>query len=343
MRRIFIAIGLILMLAASAQAERLKNIVHIDGVIDNNLRGVGLVVGLNGTGDGDGYANVALMNMMKRLLQDFNITQDQIESKNVALVFVTATMPAFSKVGTKVDVKVASAGNAESLKGGVLLETHLKAPGDDKTVWALADGTILLAGSEKEVPTCGDVIGGGVVVEEEPTDYIRIQNGMKMISLLLNNPDFNTANGVVDAICSDTQLFKRYSKRNIAKAINPGQIDIIIPSDVDEVNFISKILDVNVDVHTKGRVVINERTKSIIIGEGVTVTPVIIIHNGLTLKVGEIEQSATILEARGSESQTPLQQIQAMLNAVKAKPEDVIAIIMALKAAGALQGEVIVK
>ena len=302
---------------------------------------MGLVVGLNGTGDGDGYANVALMNMMKRLLQDFNISQEQVESKNVALVFVTATMPAFSRVGSKMDVHVSSAGSASSLEGGTLLETHLKAPGDDKTVWGLADGKVLLAGAEKTVPTCGEIVGGGIVVEEEPTDYIRVENGVKMISLLLNNPDFNTASSVVDAIASDMQLFSRY--RNIARAVNPGQVDIIIPSDVDEVNFISKILDVTVDVHTKGRVVINERTKSIIIGEGVTVTPVIIVHNGLTLKVGEVEQGANLLEARGSENETPLQQIQAMLNAVKATPEDVIAIIMALKAAGALQGEVIVR
>jgi flagellar P-ring protein precursor FlgI len=340
MKRAVAVIVAILMICAPAAAERLKDIVHIEGIIDNNLSGFGLVVGLSGTGDSKGYASKALANMMKRLLEEYSIAPEEVQGKNIALVAVTATLPAFSKVGTTIDIKVSAIGTATSLKGGELLETHLKAEGDDETVYALAHGSVLLAGSDTTVPTKGEIVNGAIVAEEEPTNFIKQEGGLKKVSLLLTYPDFNTANSIVEAIRSDRQLFGRYGE--VAKAINAGQVDIIVTSDADEVNFISKVLDVTVDVHNKARVVINERTRSIVIGEGVTVLPVIICHGDLIITIGTEEQRLARMEARGGTA-TPLQQIQDMLNAIKAKPEDIIAIIMALKAAGALQGEVIVK
>ena len=340
MRRTIAAICFILLLSAAANAERLKDIVHIEGVIDNNLRGFGLVVGLNGTGDNKGYADKALINIMKRLIEDYEISEEDIQSKNVALVAVNAVLPAFAKVGTRIDVKVSAVGTASSLKGGELYAAHLKAEGDNETVYALASGSVLLAGSEEETPTKGEIPNGGIVAEEEPADFIIEENGIRKVSLLLYHPDFGTANNIVEAIRSDRQLFGSYGE--IAKAINAGEVNVIVPSSVDEVNFISKLLDVTVDVDNAARVVINERTRTVIIGEGVTVLPVVISHGDLTILVGGVEQNVAKMEARGGEV-TPLQEIQDMLNAVKAKPEDVIAIILALKAAGALQGEVIVR
>ncbi len=344
MKRTIFIILLAATIAVPAAAERLKDIVYIDGVIDNNLRGFGLVAGLNGTGDGKGYATTALANMMKRLMRDHNISESDLKSKNIALVVVTATMPAFSRPGSKIDVRVSSVGSASSLKGGELIETHLMAPGDNETVYALADGSLVLAGSEETAPTRASIPNGGMVVEEEPTDFIVEEGGARKFVLLLHHPDFTTADRIVGAILNDKQLFGHYNgAKNIAKAVNAGRVDIIVPSDVDEVNFISKILDVTVDVHNKGRVVINEATQTIVIGEGVTVLPVIISHGDLMIVIGNAEQRVTAMEARGSEQATPLQQIQDMLNAVKAKPSDIIAIILALKASGALQGEVIVR
>jgi flagellar P-ring protein precursor FlgI len=340
MRRTIAAICFILALSVAANAERLKDIVHIEGVIDNNLRGFGLVVGLNGTGDNKGYADKALVNIMKRLIEDYEISEEDIQSKNIALVAVNAVLPAFAKVGTRIDVKVSSVGTASSLKGGELYAAHLKAEGDNETVYALASGSVLLAGSEEEIPTKGEIPNGGIVAEEEPADFIIEENGIRKVSLLLYQPDFGTANGIVEAIRSDKQLFGSYGE--IAKAINAGEINVIVPSSADEVNFISKLLDVTVDVHNAARVVINERTRTVVIGEGVTVLPVVISHGDLTIVVGGVEQHVAKMAARGGEV-TPLQEIQDMLNAVKAKPEDIIAIILALKAAGALQGEVIVR
>jgi len=342
MRRAIITIGLILMITVPAAAERLKDIVRIKGVVDNPIRGFGLVIGLNGTGDGKGHANKALANIMKRLLEDYSIANEDIQSKNVALVAVTSILPAFANIGSRIDVKASSVGDCSSLKGGTLLGAYLKADGDDETVYAIASGSVLLAGSEEVTPTSGDIPNGGIVAEEELAEYIIIDGEVKKISFLLDNPDFNTANGVVEAIRNDRQLFGRYGNREIAKAISAGQIDVIIPLDVDEVNFISKLLDVTVAVQNEARVVIDESTRTVIIGEGVTVQPVVICHGNLTLVVGNVEQTAASMGPEGEEA-TPLQQIQDMLNAIKASPEDAIAIIKALKAAGALQGKVIVK
>jgi flagellar P-ring protein precursor FlgI len=247
-------------------------------------------------------------------------------------------MPAFSRVGAKIDVKVSSIGSAKSLRGGVLLETHLTPVGSIDSVYAVAQGPLLIS-EEDTVTTVAEMPGGALMVDEEPTDVVKERDGIRYISLLLNNPDYTTANNIVDAVINDTQLF---GEDAIARAVNAGQIDVLIPRGIDEVSFISTLLNVTVEVDNSARVVINQRTRTVIIGEYVTVLPVAISHGELRITVGMEEQNVATLEARGSGG-TPLQKIVDMLNAVKATPDDIIAIIQALKAAGALQGELILR
>jgi len=333
-----LTIAVLLLAGNAAFAERLKDVVHIEGAIDNDLKGFGMVIGLKGTGDGKGLAASAMKSVLQRLLKDNNLSEEEIQSKNVAVVLVTATLPAFSKVGTKIDVKVSSIGNADSLEGGVLLETHLVPVGSLDTVYAVAQGTLLVGDGENH-STVAEIPGGALVIEEEPTDVIREEDDARFISLLLNHPDYTTADNIVEAIISDTQLF---GTRNIARAANAGQVDIIVPDEVDEVNFISMLLDVTVEVDNSAKVVINQRTKTVIIGEHVTVLPVAISHGNLRITVGQEERGVTAFEARESGG-TPLQEIVDMLNAIQATPDDIIAITQALKAAGALQGEIILR
>ncbi len=338
MKRCLLTIAVLFLAADAAFAERLKDIVRIEGAVDNDLKGFGLVMGLKGTGDGKGLATSAMKSVLQRLLKDNNLNEADIQSKNVAIVIVTATLPAFSKIGGKIDVKVSSIGNASSLQGGVLLETHLVPVGPLDEVYAVAQGP-LLVGDDENHPTVAEIPNGATVVEEEPTDVIHENDGVRHISLLLNHPDYTTANNIVEAISGDAQLFGR---GNIARAANAGQVDVIVPEGVDEVSFISTLLDVTVQVDNAAKVVINQRTKTIIIGEHVTVLPVAISHGNLRITVGREEKSVTTLDATEDEG-TPLQRIVDMLNAVKATPDDVIAIIQALKAAGALQGEIILR
>jgi flagellar P-ring protein precursor FlgI len=331
-------VAVFLLAGGAAYAERLKDVVHIEGAIDNDLKGFGLVIGLKGTGDGKGLAASAMKGVLQRLLKDNNLSEDDIKSKNIAMVLVTATMPAFSKIGTKIDVKVSSIGSAGSLQGGVLIETHLVPVGALDTVYAVAQGPLLVGGEENH-PTVAEIPNGALVVEEEPADIVREKDGARCISLLLNYPDYTTANNIVEAIISDKQVF---GNKNIARAANAGQVDIIVPDNVDVVSFISMLLDVTVEVDNSAKVVINQRTKTVIIGEHVTVLPVAISHGDLRITVGQEERGVTTLEARESEG-TPLRRIVNMLNAIKATPDDIIAIIQALKAAGALQGEIILR
>lgn len=338
MKKCMLIFAILLLAANAAYAERLKDVVHIEGAIDNDLKGFGLVIGLKGTGDGKGLATSAMKSLLQKLLKDNDLTDADVQSKNVAIVIVTATMPAFSRIGSKLDVKVSSIGNASSLRGGVLLETHLVPVGSLDAVYAVAQGP-LLVGDESNHPTVAEIPGAALVVEEEPTDVIREQGGVRYISLLLNNPDYTTANNIVEAITSDTQLF---GAKSVARAVGAGQVDVRVPDDLDEVSFISTLLDVTVEVDNSARVVINQRTKTVIIGEHVTVLPVAISHGELRITVGQEEKNVATLEARGGGG-TPLQKLVDMLNAVKATPDDIIAIIQALKAAGAMQGEIMLR
>ena len=339
MKKYIITIAILLLACNAAFAERLKDVARIDGAIDNDLKGFGLVMGLKGTGDGKGLAASALKGVLQKILKDNNLTEADIDSKNIAIVMVTATLPAFSKIGGKIDVKVSSIGGATSLQGGVLLETQLIPVGAIDTVYAVAQGQ-LIVGDQDAHPTVAEIPAGAQVVEEEPCEVVKEKDGNRFVTLLLNNPDYTTANNVVEAIRGDEQLFGKYG--NIARANSAGEVDVIVPNGVDEVSFISKLLDVTVEVDSSAKVVLNPRTKTVIIGERVTVLPVAISHGNLRIVVGQNEQGVATLEP-GQPKGMPLQKLVDMLNAVKATPDDIIAIIEALKAAGALQGEVVVQ
>jgi flagellar P-ring protein precursor FlgI len=339
MKKCMTILLVLLLTCAAAHAERLKDVVHIEGAIDNDLKGVGLVIGLKGTGDGKGLASSALKYAVQKILKDNNLPERDMQSKNVALVMVTATLPAFSKIGAKIDVKVSSIGSATSLQGGTLLETHLIPVGSIDTVYAVAQGP-LIVGDDQTHATAAEIPGGGKVVEEEPCQVVQQKDGKRFVTLLLNYADYTTANNIVEAIRSDVQLFGKYG--NIAHAANAGQVDVIVPEGLDEVSFMSKLLDVTVEVDNSAKVVLNPRNKTVIIGERVTVLPVAISHGGLRITVGKDTQGVATLDP-GQSKGMPLQKLVDMLNAIKATPDDIIAIIQALKAAGVLQGEIIMQ
>jgi len=339
MKKCIIIIAVLLLAGNAAFAERLKDVAHIDGAIDNDLKGFGIVMGLKGTGDGNGLAASVLKSVLQKILKDNNLTEADIRGRNVAIVMVTATLPAFSNVGGKIDVKVSSIGSASSLQGGVLLETQLIPVGALDTVYAVAQGP-LIVGDKNTHPTVAEIPGGAQVVEVEPCEVVKEKDGNRFVTLLLNNPDYTTADNVVKAICGDEQLFGRYG--NIARASNAGVVDVIMPDGVDEVSFISKLLDVTVEVDNSAKVILNPRTKTVIIGERVTVLPVAISHGNLRIVVGQNERGAATLDPSQPKGM-PLQKLVDMLNAIKATPDDTIAIIQALKAAGALQGEVVMQ
>lgn len=340
MKRFVFATIIILLACGTAFAERLKDVVHIEGAMDNDLKGFGLVIGLKGTGDGKGLASSALKNVLQKILKDSKIDEKSIDAKNVAVVMVTAKLPAFSKIGDKIDVKVSSIGGASSLKGGVLLEASLTPVGMLETVYAVAQGPLVVGGDDQAVPTGGEIPGGAQVVEQEPCEVIQQKDGQKVVVLLLNNADYTTANNIVEAIRGDAQLFGKYG--NIARAANAGEVDVIVPPDVDEVSFISKLLDVTVQVDNGAKVLLNPRTKTVVIGERVRVLPVAISHGDLHIVVGNNDQSVATVDGEEKEGM-PLQKLVDMLNAIKATPDDIIAIIQALKAAGALQGEIVMQ
>lgn len=339
MKKAVIILGVLLLAGNAAFAERLKDVVHIEGAIDNDLKGFGLVIGLQGTGDGKGLASSALKSVLQKILKDNNLMENQLQSKNVAIVMVTATLPAFAKIGGKIDIKVSSIGSASSLQGGVLLETYLIPVGALDTVYAVAQGP-LVVGDDNTHPTAAEIPGGAQVVEEEPCEVVQEKDGQRVITLLLNYADYTTANNIVEAVRSDEQLFGKYG--NIARAVSAGEIQVIVPDAVDEVSFISKLLDVTVEVDNGAKVVLNPRNKTVVIGERVTVLPVAISHGDLRITVGQNEQGVASLEPNQKEGM-PLQKLADMLNAIKATPDDIIAIIQALKAAGALQGEIVMQ
>jgi flagellar P-ring protein FlgI len=252
-------------------ASRIKDISNVRGVRENQLLGYGLVVGLNGTGDGkDEFTSKSFTRMLDTM--GMKLDSKDIDSKNVAAVIITATLPPFARAGNKLDVSVNSIGGASNLQGGTLLQTPLKAA--DQQVYAVAQGSIIIG--EKAQPTVGRVPGGALIETDTGADF----SNRKMFRLTLFDPDFTTATRVVKTINQDLG-------GKFASAKDPGTVDVIVPFNYDgnAVEMMANIENLDVSSDTRARVIVNERTGTVVIGEHVQISAVAISHGNLTVQI----------------------------------------------------------
>jgi flagellar P-ring protein precursor FlgI len=346
--------------AGPARADRIKDLTTIAGVRDNHLTGFGLVVGLDGTGDDAQAPTVkgAMTKMLKRL----GITVDpaQLKGKNVAAVMLTAELPAFAKPGMTFDVTISSIGNAKSLAGGTLLAAPLKGP--DERTWAIAQGALSVGGfiaegssgssSKKNHPTAGRLSGGATVEAIAPTVMPD-----REIVLVLNQPDFTTATRMRDAIV--TALGKDAAKLNDAATV----VVAVPPKARGQVpQLIAQLEAIEVDPDIRARVVVDEKTGTIVIGEAVMLRPAAITFGALTVQVDEspavsqpgplTKGATTQVVARSAvkvdegdhtmklvKRAATVSDVAAALAALGAKPRDLVSILRALRAAGALRAD----
>ena len=358
-----LAFGLALMtLMSSAEASsRIKDIVSFEGIRDNQLVGYGLVVGLNNTGDTlrDGsFTKQSLQSMLNRL--GVKPTDKGLTSKNVAAVMVTASMPPFARQGSTIDVTVSALGDADSLVGGTLLVTPLL--GADSEVYAVAQGQVGVGGFEargdaasvtKGVPTSGRIAGGAIIEREVGFEL----GQMNSIKLNLRNPDFTTARRIADAI-------NRSLRTVAAQATDPATVDVqLAGSGGRVVDLLTDIEQLRIEPDQLARVVINEQTGVIVMGENVRVSTVAIAQGNLTIRITETPQVSqpgpfaeageTVVVPRTDiavdeeagrrlavvQEGVTLQNLVNGLNALGIGPRDMIAILQAIKAAGALHAD----
>jgi flagellar P-ring protein FlgI len=276
-------------LASSAYGVRLKDIASFRGMRNNQLVGYGLVVGLNGTGDGTNteFTIRSIVNMMERM--GIHIEREkaaQVKVKNVAAVMVTATLPPFSRIGGKIDVLVSSLGDAKSLGGGTLLMTPLK--GADQQVYAIAQGPIVTggfaafgasgSGVQKNHPTVGMITKGGLVEKEVSVAL----DGKRELTLCLFNPDFTTGEKIKEVI-------NRYAEGISARCIDSGTLSIPIPESQQQrvAEWIASLERLEVVPDTVARVILNEKTGTVVMGENVRISTVAIAHGNLSIQVKE--------------------------------------------------------
>jgi flagellar P-ring protein precursor FlgI len=316
---------------AYSAPSRLKDLVTVKGVRENPIIGYGLVIGLNGSGDGGGeITNTSLRKMFEKLGLN---PKSEISSKNVAAVVVTAKLPAFARAGQKVDLIVSSIGDASSLAGGTLLVTPLKA--GDGNIYAVGSGPLSIGGLKKgaKFATTG-TIPGGATVEKEVISEFEKKNSLR---LSLNNPDFTTAARIEKVI--NEELGGKF-----ASAKDSTTIDLVVPNMYERnvVQLMAIIENFKVNPDSAAKIVINERTGTIVAGGDVMVSPVAISHGDLTVEVkgdGESKggKPGTVYYM---DKGTTLGELVKSLNAFGVSPEDLISIFQTLKRDGALVGEI---
>ena len=352
----------IVTLLPNAEAVRIKDIVDIQGVRPNQLVGYGLVVGLEGTGDSD--SSLFTIQSLASLLEKMGVTvqtSDIEDVENVAAVMVTADLPPFASLGNRLDVLVSSIGDAENLQGGTLLFTPLRAA--DGKVYAIAQGPVSTGGFavsgnsgdqvQKNFPTVGRVVGGALVEKVLHSNF----NQKSALTLALKDPDFTTASRVAQAI-------NRAFYNQLAHTENAGAIRVTVPENYlgNTVQFVTMIESLGVTPDMVSKVVVNERTGTVIMGENVRIATIAIAHGNLSIQINESQDVSQPLPfSRGGEtvvtpeseivvqegknpiflveSGVSIGEVVKALNALGVSPRDLIAIFQALKAAGALQAE----
>ena len=326
---IFLAVFLFTWMAGAA---RLKDISSIRGVRENQLIGYGIVVGLKGTGDGKNeFTGKSLARMLDKL--GVKLDRDSVESKNVAAVIITATLAPFGKAGNPMDVTVNALGDAQSLEGGTLLQTPLRAANEQ--IYAVAQGSIIIGGEGKTAfTTVGRIPNGATIEKDVGADF----SSRKMYRLTLHNPDFITAARAILTI--NKELGGQY-----ATAKDAGTIDIITPFSYDGrgVELLATIEAIEINPDSKARVIVNERTGTVIIGDKVKISKVAIAHGSLSVKVGAKDAKAGSKETEEKvmvlDSGVSVGDLVGALNKLGVTPKDLISILQSIKAAGALHGE----
>ncbi|MDX1951366.1 MAG: flagellar basal body P-ring protein FlgI [Verrucomicrobiota bacterium] len=348
-----------------AYGARIKDLVMISGARDNQLVGYGLVVGLAGDGDKDPvYTVQAVANMLQRF--GITVPPATLTSKNISAVIVTADIKAFVKNGTRLDVTIAAMGDAKSLQGGVLLQTPLL--GADGKVYAVAQGALVVGGFTagagggggatvtKNHPTVAQIAGGALVEKEIPTEIVRENH----IELLLRDPDFTSAARMSAAI---NEMFPES-----AQAVDPMSVKVKVPEGMGQnaVDFIARIESITVNPDITARVIINERTGTIVATSKIKIASCAVSHGDLTISVAstlDVSQpqplsntgstavtprtDTSVKESKGTmitlEEMPTIEKVAAGLNAIGVTPRDMMAIFQAMKQAGALQAELIMK
>jgi flagellar P-ring protein FlgI len=312
-----------------SSSSRLKDLVTIKGVRENPLIGYGLVIGLNGTGDGGGEITNS---SLKKMFQTLGLNpQKEVTSKNVAAVIVTANLPAFGRLGQKLDVTISSIGDASSLAGGTLLVTPLK--GGDGQIYAVSNGPLSIGGLDKgkKHATTARIPGGGIVEKEVELSF----NDKKAIRLALNHPDFTTAARIERTV--NQELGGKY-----ATASDSATIDVIIPPYYERkvVELLANIENYKVISDVSAKIVINERTGTLVAGGDIIIKRSAVSHKDMVLEVKGGEDDSGKKSIQLMEQATTINDLVKALNALGTSPEDLVSIFQALKKNGSLLAEI---
>ena len=337
---------------------RIKDITEVEGARSNQLTGIGLVTGLNGTGDNSQMA----VQMMRNMMRNFGVTLDarSVRTRNIAVVSLTATLPPYTRAGQNIDVVVSTMGNASSLQGGMLIQSPLRAA--DGQVYAVAQGPVIVGGSSAQgtgasrtqnIPTAGRVPNGAIVEREVPTDYT--MGGQ--VALLLREPDFTTAQRIADAI---NQVYGV-----VAYASDAGRVDVNLPGPYLQAPaaFLANAGNLEIEPDTTAKVAVNERSGTVVLGGNVKISSVGVAHGNLTVTIGD---NATVVQPESMSggvtaitnrtditadedggsliampATTTVRDLVRVLNSVGARPRDIIEILQAIDRAGALHGELV--
>lgn len=359
--RLIFLFSILLVLAEAGHCERIKDIVDIQGVRSNPLEGIGLVIGLAGTGD----TTLPSRQMLTNILRDSGLvlSPSDLTGGNIAVVMVTAELGPFSRKGSHIDVDVSAIGDAKSLQGGMLLATPLK--GLDGQVYAVAQGGVSLGGwtvtgekasITKNHQTVGRIPGGAIVEQEEIATFVEYIGGYRFITLNIRNSDFSTAERISKVING------MYPASSIVA--DAGTVKIKVPGEIVQTGiagFIDDVTSLEVKVDVPAVVVINERTGTIVVGENVGISSVAVSQGSLVVKIKEtpfVSQPVAPFSDAGETKVIPdtmigveesegylipvtrsvtISELAKTLNAIGATPRDLIAIFNALKKAGALQ------
>lgn len=344
----------------TASSARIKEISNFEGVRSNHLVGYGLVVGLEGKGDKSGteFTTQSLVNMLNRF--GVKVDPDDVTVKNVAAVIVTAELSPFDRLGSSLDVTVSSIGDAKTLQGGTLIFTPLNGP--DGEVYAVAQGPVSVGGFigggadttvQKNFQTVGRVAGGAIVEKEVP---LKFDNE---VNIVLKVPDFTTSARIADAINDKKGPI-------IAEALDASKVRLTLSpyTKINSVSLLSAIERIDVLIDNVSKVVVNERTGTVVIGENVKISTVAVAHGNLTVEIetslrviqpfsrskGETvvvpDKSVRVTEGGGRlillDEGVKLSDLVGALNALGVTPRDLIAILQSIKAAGALQAELVI-
>jgi flagellar P-ring protein FlgI len=375
MKRIFAALIILALVPGLADAAhvaaRIKDIAHLEGVRDNQLSGMGLVVGLDGTGDNNSVITNQLIANWART-NNLVIPANSLRSKNVAAVLVNSNLPPYARNGNRIDVQVSSIGNAKSLQGGTLLTLPLR--GADGKVHAVAMGAVAIGGFNvsagggkitKNHPTVGR-IANGAIVEGDMVPTRIMKNGI--MRFVLNNPDFTTASNLASSINW------KFEQVGMARALDMSTIEVKMTTDVAkiyngrEVDLVAAIEELPVLTDEAAKVVIDERTGTVVVGENVRISTVAVSHSNFVVEISVQKASDTVVGPRGQiavgetditeitvteetpnadkiqilEENVTIRDLVNTINAVNMSPRDLIAILQAIKRAGALKAELVI-